>query len=110
MGALITSITNPSNHAASRFTRARAPGCNRHYPKLGPRLADYYYHYHKSQSARQHGKRTKTRMTLATVLKAVLIEISAVVSLQFFSAEKNSFLSGLACFMIEINVPFASST
>jgi len=82
-------------------------GDDKHYPKPEPGITDQYYH--KSQSTGQLGKRTKTGTTLVTNLKAAMPGISAIVLHYFFSAEMNSFLSSLACFMIEINIPFASS-
>jgi len=36
MGALITAITNPCNHAASRPKGREPSGSNRHYPKSNP--------------------------------------------------------------------------
>lgn len=106
-GSLITAITNPRNHAASRPKGGEPSGDDKHYPKPEPGIIDQYYN--KSQSTGQLGKRTKKGTTLATVLKAAMPGVSAIVLHYFFSAEMNSFLSSLACFMIEINVPFASS-
>jgi len=104
MGAPITAIQNPCNHAPSRSTGARALGGNkRHDPETALRLHGYYYD--KSEAE----KWAKPRAILKKVLNAALPGVLAIVSPHLFSAEMNSFLSNLACFMIEIRVPFASS-
>ena len=94
----------PGNHAPSRSTGARALGGNkRHDPETALKLHGYYYD--KSEAE----KWAKPRAILKKVLNAALPGVLAIVSPHLFSAEMNSFLSNLACFMIEIRVPFASS-
>jgi len=110
-GSWITASTNPCNHAASGPPQGREPsGTNRHYPKSDPgalntditNLCDYAHSYSGAcAQGKEHCHEDGP--------DAIPAGFQAIVSAYFFSAKRNSFLSSLACFMIEINVPFASS-